>query len=97
VYSTEFREIRNFVLDFIIVQSNLGSQFVDSPRIVEFLKDFEPPVVPVGEFNDAIVRLLPGPASWPRRRRAGRVMQQTLIRCAFCDAPPGTKTGEAHT
>jgi len=24
-------------------------------------------------------------------------MQQTLVSCAFCDAPPGTKTGEAHT
>ncbi|MFB1066813.1 hypothetical protein [Natrinema sp. H-ect4] len=24
-------------------------------------------------------------------------MQQTLVGCAFCDAPPGTKTGEAHT
>jgi len=24
-------------------------------------------------------------------------MQQTLVGCAFCDAPPGTETGEAHT
>ena len=24
-------------------------------------------------------------------------MQQTLTGCAFCDAPPGTETGEAHT
>ena len=24
-------------------------------------------------------------------------MQQTLTGCAFCDAPPGTEVGEAHT
>ena len=24
-------------------------------------------------------------------------MQQTLTGCAFCDAPPGAETGEAHT
>ena len=24
-------------------------------------------------------------------------MQQTLTGCAFCDAPPGTESGEAHT
>ena len=24
-------------------------------------------------------------------------MQQTLTGCAFCDAPPGTEAGEAHT
>jgi len=24
-------------------------------------------------------------------------MQQTLVGCAFCDTPPGTETGEAHT
>jgi hypothetical protein len=24
-------------------------------------------------------------------------MQQTLVGCAFCDAPPGTETGEGHT
>ncbi|WP_251329460.1 DUF7558 family protein [Haloplanus pelagicus] len=24
-------------------------------------------------------------------------MQQTLVGCAFCDAPPGTETGAAHT
>jgi Zn ribbon nucleic-acid-binding protein len=24
-------------------------------------------------------------------------MQQTLVGCAFCDAPPGTETVEAHT
>ncbi|WP_233357350.1 DUF7558 family protein [Halococcoides cellulosivorans] len=24
-------------------------------------------------------------------------MQQTLVGCAFCDAPPGTETGVAHT
>ena len=24
-------------------------------------------------------------------------MQQTLTGCAFCDAPPGTKVGQAHT
>jgi hypothetical protein len=24
-------------------------------------------------------------------------MQQTLVGCAYCDAPPGTETGEAHT
>ncbi|ELZ16658.1 hypothetical protein C478_02792 [Natrinema thermotolerans DSM 11552] len=24
-------------------------------------------------------------------------MQQTLAGCAFCDAPPGTEAGEAHT
>jgi len=23
--------------------------------------------------------------------------QQTLVGCAFCDAPPGTETGETHT
>ena len=24
-------------------------------------------------------------------------MQQTLVGCAFCDAPPSTETGKAHT
>ena len=24
-------------------------------------------------------------------------MQQTLSGCAFCDAPPGSETGDAHT
>ena len=24
-------------------------------------------------------------------------MQQTLVGCTFCDAPPSTETGEAHT
>ena len=24
-------------------------------------------------------------------------MQQTHIGCVFCDSPPGTETGEAHT
>lgn len=24
-------------------------------------------------------------------------MQQTLVGCAFCDAPPGAEAGEAHT
>ena len=33
----------------------------------------------------------------PRRRHGERVMQQTLVGCAFCDAPSVTETGEAHT
>ena len=46
---------------------------------------------------DAAGHLPPWLDSRPRRRRGGRVMQQTLTGCAFCDAPPGTEAGEAHT